>query len=802
MRALRALRSRPGFAAAAVATLALGLGVNAAIFSMTRDVLLRPLPYRDAGRLVAIYEAIASQGQALAPIVPANYAAWRGRIDALETTAGYRAVDYNLSGLDAAVRVKGFRVEPSFFPLLGVQPALGRGFADADGRPGHDDVVLLSDGFWRRRFGGDPAAVGRRIGVDGTPCTIVGVLPASFRIYRVLNRELDLWRPFVIDPSDREHSMLVYGRLRPGASVDAARAQLVAAYAALPTHAEGWTADIALMSERFAANSRPILVMLQWAVGLVLLIACANVANLFLAVAAGRRKELAVRSALGASRWRIARDLAGETLLLAAAGTLVAIVLAVWGVALLNGVVSFQHINRLEPFRVDVAVVAFTASLAALVAIAFSILPARQAAATDIVDALKESAHGASTGVSSRRLRHALIVGEIALSIVLASAALALTRSARALEGMNRGVDTERVMTAQLALNGPAYDDAQRMTRFAEALLRRIETAPGIVSASLVNYAPLSVIGTAVPVTVDGRPEAPGREPYAQYWIVAPRYFSTLGIPLVAGREFTAADTSDALPVAIVSRRFAQRFWGSRDAIGRQVTALFGSQSDAVWIPRTVRRPLTIVGIAGDVREDGIPGFVDDRAPQLYLPYMQNPTRIITVVVRTASGPHAAAPIIRDAVRAADPDQPTFDERSLDDVRRNTFARPREIAWLVGSFAALALGLAGVGVYGVMAYLTTARAQEIGIRVALGASRADVVRLIVGDAMKLAAWGVAIGLALVPLATGFARTMLFGVAVADPRILAVVAALVTLVAAAAAAIPAHRAAMAASASFR
>lgn len=804
MRALRALLSRPAFAAAALITLALGLGVNAAIFSLTRAMLLRPLPYRDADRLVMVYEASPSRGVSYAPISPASYVVWRERADAFELTAAFRAVDYNVSAPTTPVRVKGFRVAPSFFPLLGIQPAFGRAFTEADAQPGRDNVILLSDGFWRRHFGADPSIVGAPIAVDGTPCVVIGILPSSFRIYRVLNRELDVWRPFVVDPTDREQTMLVYARLKPGASADVARAQLTAAYRSLPAHANGWTGDASLLSARFAANSRPILLVLQWAVAVVLLIACANVANLLLAVAVGRRKELAVRVALGAGRWRIARDLAGETLLLSAAGALLGLVIAVWIVAILNGVVSFQDINRLEPFRVDRSVVAFTAGLAVAIALAFSVVHARQAAATDVVDALKESTHGVSAGLSSRRLRQALIVAEIALAMVLLASALALTRSARSLATLERGLDMDRVMTAQVALNGPKYDDTRRLTQFADAALGRLSRSSGIDAASLVNYPPLSLIGTAAPIAIARQAEAPGREPYAQYWVVAPRYFATVGISIVAGRDFSPGDTSDRRGVAIVSRRFAERFWRRIDVLGRELTPIFGSQSDAVWIPRTTRRPLTVVGVVEDVREDGIPNVVDDRLPQLYLPYHQNPTRIMTLVVRTAGTPEAAVPLIRDAVRTADPDQPTFDERTLDDVRRDTFARPRELAWLVGAFAVLALALAAVGVYGVMSSMTSARTHEIAIRVALGAKRADIVRLIVGDAMRLAAAGLAIGIVAAPVALRFTRTMLFGVTPADVTLLVAVAVPIACLSAAAAALPAARAAgrASASASFR
>src|SRR5437016_749089 len=315
-RSLRSLASRPVFPVVAVATLALGLGVNAAIFSLTREVLLRPLPYRDADRLVRVFETSRTLGVASAPTAPINYVEWRERVNAFEQTAVFRRVAFNVSMKTSAVQVEGFQIAPAFFPMLGVEPALGRGFTGEDAQPGRDAVVLLSNGFWRRQFAANSAVVGQSIDIDGTPCTVVGVLPSSFKIFRVLNREVDLFRPLVLDATDREQSINVYAKLKPGVSLNTARAQITTAYSSLPISDHVWTADVGLLSTSFAANSRPILVVLEWAAALVLLIACANIANLLLAVSAGRRKELAIRQALGASRWQIARDLAGETLIL------------------------------------------------------------------------------------------------------------------------------------------------------------------------------------------------------------------------------------------------------------------------------------------------------------------------------------------------------------------------------------------------------------------------------------------------------------------------------------------------------
>jgi putative ABC transport system permease protein len=799
-RSLRSLASRPVFPAVAVATLALGLGVNAAIFSLTREVLLRPLPYRDADRLVRVFEVSRTLGVASAPIAPVNYVEWRDLVDAFEQTAVFRRVAFNVSLRTSAVQVEGFQIAPAFFPMLGIEPVFGRGFTNEDAQPGRDAVVLLSNGFWHRQFAANSAIVGQSIDVDGTPCTVVGVLPASFKIFRVLNREVDLFRPFVLEATDREQSINVYAKLKSGVSLNSARAQMTTAYSSLPIPDHLWTADVALLATSFAANSRPILLALEWAAAFVLLIACANIANLFLAVSAGRRKELAIRQALGASRWQIARDLAGETLIVTIAGSALAILLATWIVAALNAAVSFQDINRLQPFRVDAWVLAFTGGLTLAVTLVFGVLPAHAVADADVVDALKDSTHGVTAGMPNRGLRHALIVGELVLSIVLTASALALTRSALALHSLARGVAVDGVMTAQMALNDPQYADTERLVRVAASMLERLSTSPGIDAAALVNYPPLSVIRVGVPITIEGQDPPPGQLWIARYWVVAPGYFHTAGIRLLVGRDFTSADDRTRRGVAIVSETFARRFWNTTNVVGKHLRPAF-PKSNAFWIPRASGEMLTIVGVVGDVREDGLPDAAG--LPQLYLPYAQNPTRTLTLMARASSrSALTATRAIRDAVHGADPQSAVSYEKTFDDVIQETFARPRELAWLVGTFAMLALVLSGVGVYGVTAYLTTARTREIGIRIALGATPFDILSLIVGHAMALTAAGIAIGLVLAPMALRLTSGLLFGVGPFDPMTLLTVAALLAGVSIAASAVPAARAAQLASVSFR
>jgi putative ABC transport system permease protein len=790
-RAIRALAARPGFTIVTVATLALGFGVNAAVFSLTRTVLLQPLPYRDADRLVQINEANAARGIESTALTPANYAAWRDRVDVFQETTVFRRVQFNVSSGSRAIQVEGFTVAPSFFPMLGIQPAIGRGFTTEEATAGRDNVVLVTDSFWRRFFNGDAAAVGRGITVDGVPCTVIGVLPSSFKIFRVLNRELELFRPLVLDRTERVQSINVWAKLKPGVAVETARAELSTVYDTLPITDRGWTAAVWLLSARFATGPRPVLIALEWAVAFVLLIAGANVANLLLAMSAGRQKELAVRLALGASRWQIVRDLGGETVILATAGGVLAIFLATWVVAILNAVVSFQDISRLEPFRVDGSVVAFTAGLALAVVIVFGILPVRVASDVDVVDALKDSTHGVTAGVSNRRLRQALIIGEVALSIVLTVAAAALTVSAITLHDLERGVSVEGVMTAQVALNDPQYAEPERLVRTANAVIDKLSASPVVETAALVNYPPLSLIRVGVRLTIEGIPPPPGDRPWiARYFVTSPWYFRVVGVQMIAGRDFTAADDLTHTEVAIVSETFARRFWNTTDVIGRRIRPEFG-QSHAFWIPRSRGGMVTIVGVVRDVREDGLldsAGF-----PQLYLPYAQNPTAVVTIMTRTRGATATASPI-REAVRSVDPQLPVSYEHSFDELLRETFARPRELAWLIGSFAGLALLLAAVGVYGVVAFLTTTRAREIAIRMALGATRVGIVKLILRGAMTLAAVGVAVGLVATPLAFRLLRAAVYGVEPWSPSLLASVAVLIAVVCAIASAVPAWRAA--------
>jgi len=791
-RGCRGLARRPAFTLISALSLALGLGVNASVFSLTRELLLRPLPYLDADRLVRVFEVDRRGGLYPGPVAPANYYAWRGRINAFDQTTIFRRVSFNVSMKSTAVQVEGFQIDAAFFPMLGVAPVLGRGFTAQDTQPGRDNVVLLTDGFWRRQFGADIAIVGQSIVVDGTQCAVVGILPASFSIYRVLNRELQLFRPIVIDPADPEQSINVYAKLKRDVSAETASAELSTIYASLPIPEHRWSGGAASLAASFAGKGKSVVLLLEWAVAFVLLIACANIANLLLTSWIGRRKEIALRQALGGGLWRVACDVGAETLILTACGGALALLLAVWIVGVLNSAISFQDISRLHPFRVDAWVAAFTIGLTGIVTLVFTGLTAHATSGVDVVGALKDESHGTTAGIANRHLRYALIVGEVALSVVLAASALALTRSALQLGALPRGFATDHVTIGEVALNDPRYEDAARLVAAATDVHARLSASPGVSDAALVNYPPLSLIRVGVPLSIEGvGTVAPDRAPFARYFVVSPHYFQTLRIPLLFGRDFTAGDTSDRPGVAIVSESFARAYFHRSDVVGARLRTDF-PRSAAFWVPRAKREVLTIAGVVGDVREDGLPDAAG--LPQLYLPYAQNPTVVLTVVARTKGAPpESIRASIRRAVRDVDPQLPVSGERSVESMIGETFAAPRTMAWLIGAFAALALVLSAAGVYGVMAYVTAARTREIGIRVALGATRADIASLIAGHAMRMTAAGLAVGSLLAPLALRLLQGLLFGVRPFDPTTLVAVAGLLAAVSLAASLVPVARA---------
>lgn len=743
--ALRGFRQKPAFALMAILTLALAIGGNGAIFSMVRAVLLRPLPWPDPDRLVIVWETNQKQGTTRANPSSANFFDWRERSHSFEALAHWRFVYFNLSGNDriAPERVQGARVAAVFLPLLGARPVLGRGFFAEEEQPGRDRVAILRHGFWQRRFGGSRDVLGHEILIDGEPVTVVGILPPEFRMSQVMNRDLDLYLPFVNDRrqlSREDHAMNVYGRLRGTVSLAEAEAEMNSIAERLenefPATNRGWRVRLVTLPEAAVANGRPILLTLQAAVGIVLLIACVNLATLMLARTNARSAEFAVRVAIGCSRGRVIRQLLTESLFLSLLGGAAGLLLAFWAIPVLVRISSLG-LPRTREFRIDAVVLAFTVVVSLLAGLFFGLSPALCCSKVDLTR-LKA---GVTGGVRAKG--NILMFAEVVLTTVLLIAGGAVLKGALHLVRMNRGLDVHQVLTMQIWLPDAKYPGPQELASFFEQLLPRVRALPGVESASVVNYPPLGLIGTSVPV--EGQIKGDGQEaPITHYWVVGPEYFHTVGLSVRGGRLFDERDAGQAGAVLVISERLAQRLFPGQDALGKHLWPRFPANTNAFWIPYYRNAPFTIVGIVPDIIEDGL---LPAAQPQMYLPYRQNPTRITHLLVRTAADPLTMARAVRSEISALDPNQPLSDVRTLESVTGEAFSRQQVVAALLGVFAGLALLLAAVGIYGVVASAVSARTREMGIRAALGARRQDLIRLVVIEAIRPVLAGIGIGLA-------------------------------------------------------
>ena len=808
------LLKRPGFTAAVVLVLASGIGANTALFSVVSAVLLRPVPWKDPERIVNVWETNLKRGEDNALVSAVNFLDWRDQNRVFEHVAGWRFLYLNLTGRDEPVRVQGLTISPSYFPLLRVEAALGRTFLPGEEQPGHGKVVVLSYGLWQRRFGSDPGIIGQQIAVEGEPYTVVGVLPSDFRIFRVLNRELDIYIPLTLDHtqlrregmtaetgtrSDSEQIMFVYARLKPGVSLEQAQAEMDTFYRRLeqehPRANSGLGVKLVSLPVQWSEGFRPTLLMLLAAVGFVLLIACANAANLLLARTTVRQKEMAIRAALGASRLRLIRQLLTESLLMALLSGAAGLLLAHWGIDLLNGLIPYTAVNRADEFRLDVSVLGFNLMISLLTGVVFGLAPALRSSRLDLTESLKGEGGSAPSGARGGRLRNLLVISEITLAVVLLIGAGLMIRSVLRLHSVDRGLNTDKVLTMQVFLPRAKYPGGRQVASFYQRVLQRIQTLPGVESAGAITYPPLGLISPTVPFIIEGRTSpTPEEAPVAQYAVISPEYFRAVGMPLLAGRQFTEQDADEARGVVVISASMAGRFWPDEDPVGKQIRAQF-PEMRAYWVPESNNLPLTIVGVVGDVKQDGIMGVPQDELnlPQLYLPYLQNPSSIMHLIVRTSSDPMPWAAAVRREVYAVDNDQPVFDVKTMDEVAAESFSRPRVLTFLLGTFAALALVLAAAGIYGVMSYSITQRTHEIGIHMALGAGQRDVLKLIVRQGMTLTLTGVAVGLIAAFAVTRVMSSLLYGVGATDPITFMGVSVLLTGVAFVACYMPARKA---------
>jgi predicted permease len=791
--ALRLAVKSPGFTLAAVLTLGLGIGAATAIFAMVDAILLRPLPFRDQDRLVSVWGEMKERNQKFVEISLLDFADWRDRSRAFSGLAlvGTNDSDAALTGHEQPVHVRVRLTSDNFFQVLGAKAALGRTFvAGQDDRPGVN-VVVLSNGFWRSHFGADRGILGREVLLDGQPNTVVGVMPRGFRY----SGDVDLWTtlsgmygaPSLADLRIFE----AIGRLKPGVPLAKAREDLLAISQRIqrerPLTNQGYTARVTPLAEEILGDTRAALLLMLGAVGLLLLIACANVAGLLLARAQTRQKETALRTALGAGRGRLVRQLLTESCLLAVLAAGVGLLLA-WGGLRVLLAAGPADIPRLDEVGIDGRMVLFSLAVALGTAALFGLAPALQTAGTDLTAALKE---GSKSSASTRtaRLRSLLVVAEVAVALVVLVMAGLVIRSFLALQHTDLGFEPRNVLTFRLTLNTAKHPDKPAWSNLFQDLLHRAETLPGVQSASLVLLRPLSgPIGWDYDFTVEGQTrEAQLTNPTSNHERVSPGYFRTMGIPLLAGRDFTATDTAGSQRVAIVNKSTADRFWPGQDPLGRRLRWGRVNQPSDKW--------LTVVGVVSDARYREIEAV----RPDLYVPFLQEPHWAMDLVVRTNGDPMKLARPLSEVVRSLDPDLPVASLTTMEQAIAGSVARPRLRTLILGLFAALALILAAVGLYGIIAYSVAQRRREIGIRMALGADRRAVLRLILFQGLGLTAAGLATGLAaailliLTERSSGWLGGLLYGVAPTDLLTFAVVPLLLLAVAFLASLLPAARA---------
>ena len=785
--AFRVFVRAPSFAAAVVAVLALGIGANAAIFSIFNAVLLRPLPFDDANGLVRLFHTppqTSFPGIPRFSVSPGNFLDWKRDSRAFEGMAAYNAEALTLTGTGEPEMVVAGRMGEGFFQIARARPALGRVFLPDEHTPGRNRVVVLSEGFWKKHLGGAADAVGQTLTLDGSSYTIVGVMPARFSVKAWGASSLPVWVPLAWDDQERaireNHNYNVIARLKPGVTLEQAKAELDVISTRLaqefPAENAGWGATAIPLQELIVGDIRRSLVMLLAAVGLVLLIACANVGNLILTRALGRRKEIAIRAALGASRRRVFQHLIVEALVLALAAGAAGLVLAKLTLGVGASLLTDQLLPRAEEVTVDARVLLFALATSILTGILAGALPALRAGQPDLNDALKEGGRSDAVGAEGFT-RRALIVFEVALSVVLLMGAGVMLRSLRALSVADGGFNPRDVLTMEISLPAGRYATPAQRAAFTDTLLDRLRALPGVASAAFTDTLPATGGGSTQPMVVDGRAELSSREqPTVSVREACPTYVRTMGIPILRGRDFARGDDH----VLLVSAAAAKLLWGDVDPVGRRAILPLESRTT----------PLQVVGIVGDVKER----LSDDAVPTVYVYTRERQSSDMIVVLRTTSDPLAAARPAVAAVRAIDQAQPVENVRSMDDVLEETLASQRFTTLLLEVFAAVALALASVGIYSVLSYVVRGRSREIGIRTALGAATSDVLRLVVVEGMKPALLGIAVGAAGALAAARLMTTMVYGVSAADPLTLVLAAVSLCGVALAASLLPAWRAA--------
>jgi putative ABC transport system permease protein len=771
---VRSLLKTPGFTAVAVIVLALGIGANTAIFTVVNSVLLRPLPYPDSDRIVMLWETNPrfQIGIDTLPVTHGNFMDWREQNSVFEYVCALGAGRWDFTGSGEPERISGATVSSNFFRLMGIEPRLGRGFRDDEDDPGASKVVVISYALWQQRFASEPDVIGESVTLDGESYEVIGVAPEGFHFPRAKDlpffvgvaRQTDLWRPMTlgddfVNKSRANHQLSVMAKLKPGLTRERAQSEMTAIAQRLeqsyPDSNQGIGVKVVALNDQVVGNVGSALWMLMGSVGLVLLIACANVANLLLARSAARQREIAIRTALGASRGRIVRQLLTEAMLLAMTAAAGGSLLSFWGI---KAMVSLgrEALPRAYEISTDIRVLAFTIAIALLTSVVFGLTPALQVSKIDLSESLKEGSRGLTGGRASNRIRSALVIAEVALSLVLLIGAGLMIKSLAGLLKVDPGFKPDDTVTMNIALLGSKYPSPARQIAFFQEVTQRVRELPGVQSVGLISSAPLSGGVYAGGFSIEGRDATPDVENLvADRRMISPDYFSTLEIPILKGRGVTDQDDKNSPGVVIVSESWARRFLSNEDPLDKRIK-LGGRDSTRPW--------LSIVGVAGDVRDTALES---EAKPCLYIPYPQFPSSGMTLVVRGAVDPKPLIPAIRDEVWEVDKDQPVTDIQTMEQSVADSVSPRRFNAVLLAIFAGLALVLATVGIYSVMSYSVTQRTPEIGIRVALGAQSSDVIKLVVGGGMLLALTGVVIGLAGALALTRVMTGLLYGVSATD-----------------------------------
>jgi len=787
----RTLRKNPGSTLIAILALGLGIGANTAIFSVINAVLIRPLPYPEPDHLVAVFTNQLKTNMTRQKVSPADFEDYRKGAGVFEHLGAFRAKPATLTGKELPEQVESAAVSPSLLTLLGLQPARGRGFAADENEPGKNHVAVISDGLWRRRFGADPNIIGTPLTLDGAIHQIVGIAPEGFHL---LDTPTEIWIPYVPDPTDmvdssRGHrSLTVIGRLKSGVSVEQAGSVLVALANHLgelhPDTNGGYSAEVVSLQDQMVGNIRSTLWTLIGAVAFVLLIACANVANLLLARAGTREKEIAVRTSLGANPIRLVRQLLTESVLLSLLGGLFGLLLAFWGVSALVHAAP-AGLPRTAEISLDWRVLAFTLAISVLTGVLFGMAPALSSVRHDLNSILKTSGRSTTGNRGRSRMRNLLVISEIAACVVLLLGAGLLLRSFVKLSQVNPGFRTDHILTLQLSLPAARYPGL-KVAQFYQQLVDRTQQLPGVRSAGVCRYLPLAGADASLNFQIEGQTTKGSDQPRAKYRTISAGYLDAMGIPLLKGRTLDRSDSDRTPKVVLLNETAARLYWPNQDPVGKRILS---GVDDTAWS--------TIIGVVGNVKHRGLDAATN---PETYYSYLQIPPDqmgmiegTMSLVVRTTAEPAGLLASVREQLRSLDPDLPIFNVKTMEEVVQGSVAQPRFRTLLLGVFAALALVLAAVGLYGVISYSVAQRTNELGVRSAMGASPTDLLTLVVGQAAWLAAMGIGIGLvAGLILARGLSK-FLFGVTVLDPLTILGTAAAILLIALIASYVPALRA---------